>query len=153
MIDLYSVSVAPGGSERLLPYLKACLKRASREGAIDAALCSGSRADLLIVPPGAAPPREIPGSLLLTVGQPAAPGGRSVSCGLGYGDALTLSSIGRDRALLALQEDIPALTGELLEPQEIPLSLHSPAEPEAVLAAAGAMLLLGADASEGLKLP
>ena len=150
---MYSVSVAQGGSERLLPYLKTCLKKASRDGTIDAALCSGSRADLLIVPPGAAPLPGRPDCLQLTVGQPAAPAVRSVSCGLGYGDALTLSSIGRSSAMLALQEDIPALTGQLLEPQEIPLSLESPAEPEAVLAAAGAMLLLGADASEGLKLP
>ena len=150
---LYSVSVAQGGSQRLLPFLKTCLKKASREGVIDAALCSGDRADLLIVPPGAAPLRGDPGCLLLTVGQPAAKRAGTVSCGLSYEDALTLSSIGRGSAMLALQEDIPALTGQLLEPQEIPLSLGSPAEPEAVLAAAGAMLLLGADASSGLRLP
>ena len=55
--------------------------------------------------------------------------------------------------MLALQSDISALNGALLEPQEIPVTLEAPAEPEAVLAAAGAMLLLGADASEGLRLP
>ncbi len=150
---MYSVSVARGGNGRLQPYLKTCLKKASREGRIDAALCSGTRADLLIVPPGAEPGPGSPDCLLLTVGQPPAPGTRSVSCGLGYGDALTLSSIGRDSAMLALQKNISALNGRLLEPQEIPIALKAPAEPEAVLAAAGAMLLLGADASEGLRLP
>lgn len=150
---MYSVSVAQGGSERLLPYLKTCLKKASREGTINAALCSGRQADLLIVPPGAKPDSRFTDCMLLTVGQAPAPGTRSVTCGLGYGDALTLSSFGRDGAMLALQEDIPALSGELLEPQEIPISLKAPAEPEAVLAAAGAMLLLGADASSGLRLP
>ena len=149
---MYSVSVAQGGSKRLLPYVKACLKKASREGAIDAALCSGHRADLLIVPPGASVSAEN-GGMLLAVGAASARGGKCISCGLGYGDAMTLSSIGRGSAMLALQENIPALNGSLLEPQEIPVSLRSPAEPEAVLAAAGAMLLLGADASQGLKLP
>ena len=150
---MFSVSVAEGGSERLRPYLNTCLKKASREGTIDAALCAGPRADLLIIPPGAGPVGIRSDGLLLTVGQDSAPGGRSVTCGLGYGDAMTLSSIGRDSAMLALQEDIPTLKGGTLEPQEIPISLEAPAEPEAVLAAAGAMLLLGADTSEGIRLP
>ena len=150
---MFSVSVAEGGSERLLPYLRTCLKKASREGTIDAALCAGRKADLLILPPGADAPGLPPAGLLLAVGGSPAHDGRSVSCGLGYGDALTLSSIRRGSAMLALQEDIPTLKGGLLEPQEIPISLEAPAEPEAVLAAAGAMLLLGADTSEGLRLP
>lgn len=150
---MFSVSVAEGGSERLRPYLNTCLKKASREGTIDAALCAGPRADLLILPPGAGPAGMQDGGMLLAIGQSPLPGCRSVSCGLGYGDALTLSSIGRDSAMLALQEDIPTLKGGTLEPQEIPISLEAPAEPEAVLAAAGAMLLLGADTSEGIRLP
>ena len=149
---MYSVSVAQGGSDRLRPYLRACLKKASREGVIDAALCTGQQADLLIVPPDA-PVSAGSGGMLLAVGGSPRGGENCVSCGLGYGDALTLSSIGRDSAMLALQEDIPTLKGGTLEPQEIPISLEAPAEPEAVLAAAGAMLLLGADTSEGIKLP
>ena len=149
---MFSVSFGKGGSPRLQPYVKSCLKKASREGTIDAAICSGDRADLLILPPGASL-RGDGGGLVLAVGQLPHPGSRAVSCGLGYGDDLTLSSIGADSAMLALQADIPALTGAMLEPQEIPITLDAPAEPEAVLAAAGAMLLLGADASEGLRLP
>ena len=149
---MFSVSFGKGGSPRLQPYVKTCLKKASREGTIDAAICSGSRADLLILPRGASLGKN-GGSLVLAVGQDPPPGPRTVSCGLGYGDALTLSSIGSDSAMLALQADIPALTGALLEPQEISIALDAPAEPEAVLAAAGAMLLLGADPSEGLRLP
>ena len=152
MIVLFSVSFGKGGVPRLQPYVKRCLKKASREGTIDAAICSGGRADLLILPPGASL-REGGGGLVLAVGRDPAPGTRSVSCGLGYGDDLTLSSIGAESVMLALQADIPALNGVWLEPQEIPITLDAPAEPEAVLAAAGAMLLLGADASSGLRLP
>jgi hypothetical protein len=149
---MFSVSFGRGGSSRLQPYVKNCLKKASREGTIDAAICSGGRADLLILPPGASLCAGGNG-LVLAMGQVPLPGIRSVSCGLRYGDDLTLSSIGADSAMLALQSDIPALNGTLLEPQEIPVTLEAPAEPEAVLAAAGAMLLLGADASAGFRLP
>lgn len=149
---MFSVSFGKGGSHRLQPYVKSCLKKASREGTINAAICSGGRADLLILPPGASL-RDDSDCLVLAMGQAPLPGTRTVSCGLRYGDDLTLSSIGADSAMLALQADIPALNGALLEPQEIPITLEAPAEPEAVLAAAGAMLLLGADASEGLRLP
>jgi hypothetical protein len=76
---------------------------------------------------------------------------REISCGLSNRDALTLSSIGDNNAMLALQADIFTLGGELLERQEIPVSMEKPAEPEAVLAAAGALLLLGA-APDSLKI-
>lgn len=150
MIVLFSVNIAEGGNRKVLPYVKNCLKKASREGAIDAALCAG-RADLLIVPRGAEPRAEAD-YLLLAGGQQPRPGDRALRCGLGGGDALTLSSIGEDRAMLALQASIHTLNGAVLEPQEIPVALAAPAEPEAVLAAASAMLLLGADAQQGLKL-
>ena len=141
---MFSVSVS-GGGDRLTPYLKRCLKKASRDGTIDAALCSGDRADLRIIADGCG----APGSLLLSMGDQ----GRTLRCGLGYSDDLTLSSIRRNSAMLALQQEVPALSGAVLEQQEIPGTIGAPAEPEAVLAAAGAMLLLGADAAGGLTLP
>ena len=145
---MYSVHIAPGGSRKTLPYVEKAIKKASREGLVDAALCAG-RADLLIVPRGAAADREA--RCRLTVGGEK-PG--DVRCGLGEGDDLTLSSIRSDGAMLSLRRDLRTLRGDLLEPQEIPVTLesaHAP-EPEAVLAAAGAMLLLGADPSAGLRL-
>ena len=145
---MYSVHIAPGGSRKTLPYVEKAIKKASREGLVDAALCAG-KADLLIVPRGAAADREA--RCRLTVGG-AKPG--DVRCGLGEGDDLTLSSIRSDGAMLSLRRDLRTLRGDLLEPQEIPVTLesaHEP-EPEAVLAAAGAMLLLGADPSAGLRL-
>ena len=56
--------------------------------------------------------------------------------------------------MLSLRRDLHTLGGTLLEPQEIPVRLETEREPEpeAVLAAAGAMLLLGADPSAGLRL-
>ena len=145
---MFSVRIAPGGSRKTLPYLENTIKKASREGLVDAALCAG-KADLLIVPRGAAADREA--RCRLTVGAEKA---GDVRCGLGEGDDLTLSSIRADGAMLSLRRDLRTLGGTLLEPQEIPVRLEtarSP-EPEAVLAAAGAMLLLGADPSAGLRL-
>ena len=146
---MFSVHIAPGGSRKTLPYLENAIKKASREGLVDAALCAG-KADLLIVPRGAAADREA--RCRLTVG--AEGHGGDVRCGLGEGDDLTLSSIRADGAMLSLRRDLRTLGGALLEPQEIPVKLETAREPEpeAVLAAAGAMLLLGADPSAGLRL-
>ena len=147
---MYSVHIAPGGSRKTLPFLENAIKKASREGLVDAALCAG-KADLLIVPRGAAADREA--RCRLTVGAEGS-GSGDVRCGLGEGDDLTLSSIRADGAMLSLRRDLRTLGGALLEPQEIPVTLETAREPEpeAVLAAAGAMLLLGADPSAGLRL-
>lgn len=147
---MFSVRIAEGGSKKILPYVKHCLKDASRDGRIDAALCAGGHADLLIVPRGAR--AEQAGCLLLAGGQEARPGQRSVRCGLGTQDQLSLSSIGRGSAMLTLQGELTTLGGSKLEAQEIPLALRGSPDPEAVLAAAGAMLLLDADPAGGLRL-
>ena len=148
---MFNVKVAEGTNRKTRPYIRECLKKAAREGKIDAAICAGSPVDLLIMPRGADREGEKAGCMLLAGGQSPDGEGKSVRCGLSVGDELTLSSIGRENALLSLQSDIMTLSGTLLEPQEISVELSRPAEPEAVLAAAGAMLLLGADPN-GLKL-
>ena len=147
---MYSVHIASGGSRKTRPYLEKALKNAARQGLVNAALCAG-KADLLIVPRGAAADREA--RCRLTVGAEGS-GSGDVRCGLGEGDDLTLSSIRADGAMLSLRRDLRTLGGALLEPQEIPVTLETAREPEpeAVLAAAGAMLLLGADPSAGLRL-
>lgn len=144
---MFTVRIAAGGGSKMLPFLLQTLKKASREGRVDAALCAG-RADLLIVPRGAAAEGEA--RCRLTVGFP----GGDVCCGLGPGNTLTLSSIREDGAMLSLERELRTLGGRLLEMQEIPVTLERAAEPEpeALLAAAGAMLLLGADTAQGLRL-
>lgn len=145
---MYSVHIAPGGSRKTRPYLEKALKKASREGLVDAALCAG-KADLLIVPRGAAITTEARCRMTVGAGREG-----DVRCGLSEGDDLTLSSIRPDGAMLSLRCCLRTLGGTLLEPQEIPVQLSSgrEPEPEALLAAAGAMLLLGADPSGGLRL-
>lgn len=146
---MFSVHVAPGGSRKTRPYLEDALKKASREGKVDAALCRGP-ADLLIVPRGAE--TRLEARCRLTAGPAAGDG--EVTFGLGADRDLTLSSIREDGAMLSLQRELRTLDGNLLEAQEIPVALErrKEPEPEALLAAAGAMLLLGADPSQGLKL-
>ena len=145
---MFRVRILEGTLRKTRPFLQKCLKKAALEGTINAALCSGD-ADLLIVPRGAELPKGEGAKVLLTVGA-ACPGG--VSCGLGSSDALTLSSIREGRAMLSLSRELTTLSGEILEPQDIPVTLSAaPApEPEALAAAAGAMLILGAG-TEGLR--
>lgn len=146
---MFRVRILEGGSRKTLPFLRSCLKKASLDGRIDAALCGGD-ADLLIVPRGALLPGNASTRCLLTVGT-SHPG--AVSCGLGTSDALSLSSIRSDGAMLSLSRELTTLGGQLLEPQEIPVTVSGGTpEPEAIAAAAGAMLLLGADAEHGLRI-
>lgn len=145
---MFRVKILEGAGRKTRPFLLKCLKKAALEGTIDAAVCAGE-ADLLIVPRGAELPAGEEAKVLLTVGA-ACPGG--VSCGLGSSDALTLSSIREGRAMLSLNRELYTLSGEILEPQDIPVTLSaapSP-EPETLAAAAGAMLILGAGV-EGLR--
>ncbi len=148
---MFSVKIAEGANKKTLPYIKNWLKNASKEGRIDAALCGGNQVDLLIVPRGSSDSADSAGCLLLAGGKAKSKAAREVSCGLSLKDVLTLSSIGDNSVMLALQKDIYTLDGALLERQDIPVAVSEHAEPEAVLAAAGALLLLGAG-SDGLKL-
>ena len=145
---MFRVRILDGSSRKLTPFLQKSLNRAAVEGRVDAALCAG-RADLLIIPRGAALPTGEAARCLLTVGE-VRPG--AVSCGLASESVLTLSSIREDGALLTLCRELTTLTGRVLEPQEIPVRISEAAapEPEAVAAAAGALLILGADAETGI---
>lgn len=154
---MYLVTVAGGENRKLPAYLRSCLRLACRTGSLEAALCrSARRADLLILPRGASVSRssaQHPASMLLLAGgQQPPPGQRVLRCGLCAGDELTLSSLREGRAMLSLTAFVRRLDGQLLEPQDISVELGEQPEPEALLAAAGALLLLGADGAAGLRL-
>ena len=57
---------------------------------------------------------------------------------------LTFSSLAQDTLCLALQRELVTLGGVCREPQEIPLAPQGRADPLALLAWAGTLLLLGA---------
>ena len=64
-----------------------------------------------------------------------------VGCGLSPRCSLTLSGLS-PRPVLCVQRALTALDGTVIEPQDIPLSLHwSRLPPETLLLAAGAWLL------------
>lgn len=88
-------------------------------------------------------------TLLLLPGGVRPPGGFGrgtcvVSYGSGSRDSITLSSIEPDRLSAAIQREIPTLSGEMLEEQEIILPASAAVSPLRTLAAAGGLLLLGA---------
>ena len=97
--------------------------------------------DLAALPPNPAPCRALllPGHLApLARGIPAA---WVVSYGLTRRDTLTFSSLAQDTLCLALQRELVTLGGVCREPQEAP---QGRADPLALLAWAGTLLLLGA---------
>ena len=98
------------------------------------------RADLVVAAPDLA--LLLPGHLApLAGGIPAA---WVVSYGLTRRDTLTFSSLAQDTLCLALQRELVTLGGVCREPQEIPLAPQGRADPLALLAWAGTLLLLGA---------
>jgi hypothetical protein len=87
-----------------------------------------------VLPGGAYQTAVVPPSANVTAKQ-------TVTYGLGSQNTLTLSSRGEDGCMMSLQRDIITLGGLRLERQEIPLP-PTP-HPEAALAAAGALLVIG----------
>lgn len=69
--------------------------------------------------------------------------GWAVSFGISAKDSLTLSSLGEEAILLALQREVVTLTGQRLEPQEFSLVRQGHTSLCQVLACAGVQLLLG----------
>ncbi len=118
-------------------------------------LAPGEVLDLLVVSPDwtgeegqVCPCRAmlIPGRLAEEAGGLSA--GWAVSFGISPKDSLTLSSLGEDTILLALQREVITLTGERLDPQEFSLARGGHTAPCHVLACVGVQLLLGVSPKE-----
>lgn len=67
----------------------------------------------------------------------------AVSYGLSPRDTITLSSLEEDRLSMAIQRELVTVDGSVVEQQELKLTRPPGAQPEIILAAAGALLLLG----------
>ncbi|MDD3192500.1 MAG: hypothetical protein PHE47_01375 [Oscillospiraceae bacterium] len=68
---------------------------------------------------------------------------RAMTLGMSSKDTLTLSSITQDRAVLCLQRGISDLSGNILDPVEIPLSLSRRYDAFSILCAAAVLMLSG----------
>ena len=118
-------------------------------------LAPGEVLDLLVVSPDwkgekarACPCRAmlVPGRLAEEAGGLSA--GWAVSFGISPKDSLTLSSLGEETILLALQREVITLTGQRLDPQEFSLARRGHTAPCHVMACVGVQLLLGIEPGE-----
>ena len=66
-----------------------------------------------------------------------------VSFGLSSKDSITVSSLTPDSALLTLQRELVTLDGQVIEQQEIPVTIPSSASAPGIMALYGSLLLLG----------
>lgn len=66
---------------------------------------------------------------------------QTVTCGLSQRDTLTFSSIDTERAVISLQREISSISGEIILPHELPVSLKSSFSKYQILAAAAILLL------------
>ena len=114
------------------------LRRLAGLGGRPEARSAGQRPALLVVSPRAA----------LRPGDPPLPelelqAASAVSYGAGPRNTLTISSRTVDRLWVALQRELVTVQGQVVERQEFPWRLSPGASPQAALAVAGALLLLG----------
>lgn len=73
-----------------------------------------------------------------------------VSYGLSNKDSITLSSLAKDRILMTIQRDLPTVDGGLIERQEVPVRHPENVSSQEAMAAAAALLILGADPNCGM---
>jgi len=66
-----------------------------------------------------------------------------VGYGLAARDSLTVSSLEPDQAVLALQRELPTLTGTVIEQQELPISIPPGTGAQVAMALYGSLLVLG----------
>lgn len=111
---------------------------------------AGQRPALLVVSPRAALRGSIAAACrtALLPGDPPLPelalqAASAVSYGAGPRNTLTISSRNGDRLWMALQRELVTVQGQVVERQEFPWRLSPGFPPQAALAVAGALLLLG----------
>jgi hypothetical protein len=119
---------------------------------LQAAELEQGAADVVIVSPSCRFAEAVPQlkcGILLTPGG-VAPAFAAAECVVTYGmnpkDTLTLSSIGEDDCVLAIQRELVTICGGVLERQELKIRTHGTADES--LACSGAMLLLGLQLSD-----
>lgn len=131
-------------------------RRLQNTGALACGWSSPSRPALLIISPrvAAQTPRLEGGcrTVLLPGDAPAEhwqlQAASAVSYGPGPRDTLTLSSREGRQLWCAIQRELVTVEGRVVERQELPLRLPDHMSPLSVLAAAGALLLLGVPPEE-----
>ena len=106
----------------------------------------GPRGRLLVLPPDWRGGRLPEGALVALLPEGCRPSLRAdwvVSYGLAESSTLTFSSLDPAGPVLSLQREVPTLTGEILDRQELPIGPQPGARPEEILCTAGALLVAG----------
>jgi hypothetical protein len=114
----------------------------------------GLTSDILVISPNAAragtkPKKTVSCGILLLPGDAEADfvdADCIVSYGMSPKNTITLSSIGEESCILALQRELITVRGDVLERQEI--MADGGMKPDSLLAVAGALLLLGLKLSD-----
>ncbi len=75
--------------------------------------------------------------------QISATGLPAITCGLYARDTITLSSMDTDRAVIGVQRSISCFDGTRADPQDIPVRLHRPVDPFALMSMAAVLILSG----------
>ena len=78
-----------------------------------------------------------------------AAGAAAVTCGMCAKETLSISSLDYGAAALSLQRSITTVSGDVVEPRDITVELHSAVSPRQMLAVCMVLLMAGVDSSYG----
>ena len=76
-------------------------------------------------------------------------GAAAVTCGMCAKETLSISSLDYGAAALSLQRSITTVSGDVVEPRDITVELHSAVSPRQMLAVCMVLLMAGVDSSYG----
>ncbi len=171
------ILLGEGGSEKTQRFLEANLsrrfsltcctgQRISVSGAGEELLllaspelsCAQLEGGLFLARNGARLPKglRLPGDAVVIVSsdeeeqlrQLARMGAQTVTCGLSCKDTVTFSSKSEDKAVVSLMREVVGLSGEMLEPMDIPITFSPESGDYPLLACTAALLLAGAITGE-----
>lgn len=75
----------------------------------------------------------------------------AVTCGTAARDTVSAASLGFPQSVVSLQRSIRTLSGTVLEPHDIPVTLREPYPPEPLLAASAVLLIAGIPSGAGYE--
>ena len=78
-------------------------------------------------------------------------GGAAIGCGTSPKDTFSLASFSEQKAVVSLQRNLPALTGETVEPRDITLRLRRGCSVFEIMAFCAVMLLCGGSSEQEME--
>ncbi|HEX2986497.1 MAG TPA: hypothetical protein VHO71_06770 [Caproiciproducens sp.] len=79
-------------------------------------------------------------------------GAAAITCGTSSKDTISIAGLEENNAVLSLQRSVMTINGDLVEPHDFKVTVHSGIGPHRILAVCTVLLILGIDSSAGYSI-